>query len=256
MAFLTLNGVEIPVLDGNASRSRVLIGERGRAFDGTFRSSVRARKRQWSLATPVVTKAEADAIVGLVEGQGHHWSFDADLYSDKGLVGTGAGASVGTTSPSPKFGAGRLGITTGNTATFALSLGGAWTVMVWQWDGAAWDHYVVTSAGHKWVNGIRNDAATTTWLAVSSGTLTLSAPSAAAYYDDLVALPYVIPAAWAEVWGVATSAFSALPRLAMAGDIGTATVEGELGAEAYTQAQVDGGWRDNALTVEFTLSEV
>lgn len=85
MAYLTINGYEIPVLQGGQV-SYQDIGSRERAFDGTLLVDRRATKRVWKYRTKPVSELVREQIIGLVRGDGDHWSFDADKYSDKGLA--------------------------------------------------------------------------------------------------------------------------------------------------------------------------
>ncbi len=256
MPFLAINGISFSVANGNASADEVVIGESGRAFDGTLIATTRAFKREWKLKTALLTWAAAEALKDLLRGKGHRWSFDSDLYSDKGLAATGAGVSVGTSAPAPKYGAGRATVTNGSTASFAASLGSSWTVCVWKWNGASWDHWIKTSGGSQWKNGA-TDATATAWLAVSSGTLTLTGDGADRYYDDVVALPYVVPSDWPAQIYAAGVAFSALPKLNATGDmVGSsgATVFGEVGGTAFAQASVS-SWAQNNEAFDFVLRE-
>ena len=68
MAFLVIAGQTIPVEVAGPVGPRVEIGQRGRAFDGSARSSVRARKGEWSITTVIMTTAEANTIVSALEG--------------------------------------------------------------------------------------------------------------------------------------------------------------------------------------------
>ena len=68
MAFLVIASQTIPVEVGGPVGPRVEIGRRGRAFDGSARSSVRARKGEWSIVTVYMTAAAASTIVTALEG--------------------------------------------------------------------------------------------------------------------------------------------------------------------------------------------
>lgn len=262
--FLTVNKIAISVANESAQvEEQEHGGARSRAHDGTLRSFVQAFKRAWSVETPIETQANLEAIKALARGRGHHWNFDADLYSDKGLNGS---ANTGTTQTagSAKFGAGKMtvGATTG-TITFAANLGTRWTVMVWRYEGAAWVHYIVTYDGtttKKWVDGVSNDGASTTWLSVSGGSATIAnTTGAAVHYDDLVLLDYVMPTGWAATWGVLTAAFSALPVLSVDGDLipnGPVNCLGSVGNTKPVQAVDAGAWSTKLGTVALTLTEV
>lgn len=232
MSWLTVNGIELATIiaANGAEGTRRDIGASDAAGDGTWRTTRRARKYDQKLTTIPLAKAEAHAWECLLTGQGERWSFDgaptAGAFGSKGLAYSNATlASIVT--GTPKFGTHvlRLGATTG-TVRFenaARSLAGVttlWTVMVWRFEGADWAHYVVTSSGHKWGNGIRNDALGTSWLSVTSGNVFLNNTAGAAQdYDDLVILPFEILDDWGATFGTATAAFSALPNLTCAGDL-------------------------------------
>lgn len=256
MPYLTLNGVTIPVRANESQTAREIIGETGRAFSGALRSTVRARKRNWSLRTPPVTPDLAAAIVGLVEGQGHAFSFDTDLYSTKGLPVHSSALAAITTS-SPKFGDGCLGLDPNGYVTYATALGGEWTVGVWRDGGGGWTHWMVTSEGAVYQDGAPAGPAPS-WLEVDvHGNVTI-VDSLGALYDDLVCLPYVIPASWAAVWGTATEAFSPLPRLRLSGDIvrGLPTlVQGQIGSAPDVLAGLAGNTYRHGTELEITLTE-
>lgn len=85
MAFLTLNGWQIPISRGG-ERSPIVIGEDSRAFDGTLMRDRRVVKDQWRFETKGIPAEDATALVGMLLGRGDVWSFDAaDLYSGKGF---------------------------------------------------------------------------------------------------------------------------------------------------------------------------
>ena len=68
MAFLVIASNTIPVNVVGPVAPRVEIGTRGTAFDGSARSTVRARKGRWSIVTVYMTTAAAATIVTALEG--------------------------------------------------------------------------------------------------------------------------------------------------------------------------------------------
>lgn len=64
MPYLSLGGNDIPVAAGSVTETLEEIGDQGSTFDGSYRSTVRARKSVWSLATPPQTRATADTLEG------------------------------------------------------------------------------------------------------------------------------------------------------------------------------------------------
>lgn len=256
MSTLIINSIEVPLAAaGGGSRSFVRIGGRGRAFNGTLRRTERVRKQEWNVATLPVTAAEATAFDGLLEGDGHVWSFDTDLYSSKGLAATGGTTAIGATSPTPKFGAGRLDITTG-TVTFPCQLPSTWTVLVWRWNipTTSWGRWLFDSTGAKYLSGA-STGTTTSWFAVTSGSPQLIG---AGHFDDLVALPFLVPDAWKATWTQVTApVFSALPSLSVSGDLtGTRTLQAEITGSRVASHQSAGSWQAFGRELEFILSEV
>ncbi len=68
MAFLIIAGETIPVPPGQPRETRFEVGRRGRAFDGSARSTVRARKGEWQVTTAAMTTAAADTMETALEG--------------------------------------------------------------------------------------------------------------------------------------------------------------------------------------------
>jgi hypothetical protein len=89
VAFLTLNGMTVPVKPGTVQRDHEELGTRRRAFDGTLRSTRRALKQVWQMVTTPQSSSFAKALRGMLLGRGHNWPFDDDLYSGKGLAPNG-----------------------------------------------------------------------------------------------------------------------------------------------------------------------
>jgi hypothetical protein len=78
--------------------------------------------------------------------------------------------------------------------------------------------------------------------------------------DDVVVLPYVLPAAAIAALAAKTYAMPALPRLRAAGDAiqgldGYRLVEGRVPGGAYVPRRLAGNWHDNAQTVRFELEQ-
>lgn len=218
---LALNGINVGALILASEEPKETlrdIGDTSEAADGTTRVSRHRRKRDLSFRTVPLTEAAAHSWLCLLTGEGEAWSFDASLYGSKGtgptsLLNSSQGAA------GPKFGAGRLsvGATTGTLTYLGVAVnawGGSseWTVLVWRFEGAAWVHYAVRSDGAKWVNGVRNDAASTTWLDVWEGNVTIeNTTGAAVLYDDLVVLPFAVLDAWPAEVHAAAAAYGSLP---------------------------------------------
>ncbi len=259
MPALVINGITVPVGVESLSRSIEEVGERTRAFDGTAVLNRRWQKRVLELELPVASQVDQLAWLALLRGEGQVWSFNSNVYSSKGLPISGATATVGNTSPVSKFGGGRLS-TGASSVGAATKLGPVWTIVFWNWTGVTWAHYVVNSSGQKWLNGARNDGTNTTFLSVSaSGDLTFAA---SAFFDDVVALPVVLPTTWAPLLYATGRAFPALPRLEAYGDVfpGSSSsapvfVRGEVSSLDYSPAWIGGVWTPMAGTLSVTLRE-
>jgi hypothetical protein len=62
MAFLTVGAIDVPVAQGTPGTDFHEVGDRGRAFGGTMRSTVRARKREFPITTTPMTTTDAAAL--------------------------------------------------------------------------------------------------------------------------------------------------------------------------------------------------
>lgn len=259
MPALVINGIPVSVGVESLSRSVEEVGERTRAFDGTAILNRRWTKRVLELELPVASQVDQLAWMALLRGEGQVWSFDSSLYSAKGLPLSGATATTGNTSPVSKFGGGRLS-TGASIVGAATKLGAAWTVCLWYWSGSVWNHYVINSSAQKWLNGVRNDAASTTFFSVSAtGDLTFAASG---FFDDVVALPAVLPTTWAPLLYATGRAFPALPKLEAYGDVfpGSSSsapvfVRGEVSSLDYSPAWIGGAWTPMAGTLSVTVRE-
>ena len=264
MSALTINGIEVNVLDGSARASVEEIGEKTRAFDGTLRSSRQATKRVITFDAPLNVPSDAEAIRQLLLGTGHAWSFEGQhLYSSKGK-----GPSEVTGSPT--YAAGKFGSYSVQT-TDAIGVKWtipttAYTVMAWHHDGSAWHHHVYCSDATGGLDGVAGVASEDPahGFGVAAGEVACgfyTGPAAGTYKtDDLVILPFVIPAAWVAEYYAAATAHGDLPKLAVDGDVlsgfGPLSMIGEVGDISYVQGYVAGVFYDNLQTISVTLSEV
>lgn len=228
MSALLINYISFPASVQNFQETTREIGETTNAFDGTIRKSRIAIKSDFKFSSTVaLTNAEGFAWDKLIQGTNQHWSWDSDLYSSRGL-GPVAGYTANQQTSVKRLGAGALRFNgSSKTISYAAVLGSSWTYALHRSTdaGSTWTHYLVTSGGHKWVDGVRNDAATTTFAAVSSGTLTLTDTNT--YMDDLVAFPFAFPDSWgtsvydffSNSAGGASGAYPGGPKLVVQGDL-------------------------------------
>jgi len=269
MAYLTVNGLELSVLNDSADEAVDEVGERDRAFSGALLSSIRAYKRAWTFKTPPIGSATATAWMGLLRGTGHHWGFDDATYYAYSSKGLGYTTLVGTltrrtATPSPKFGSAYIRLTAGGTLTYGVQvpLTSAWSLAVWRYESGAWHHYIRCSDGTKYKDGVVYGSAIAFLdMLATAAVLGDSGSVSTQDFDDFVSVPYVIPAAWAAVLGVATTAFSDLPRLTVAGDFVEDTsleVEGSEVSGHYVQFYDNsaGAWDAAGRELSFTIKEV
>jgi hypothetical protein len=266
MPFATLNGITLPAR--SCSMQLVRVGERSRAFSGRSRKSARALKREWSIETPPLEPTEARAWRGLLEGEGHVWSFDdatTGLYSAKGQGPSfQSGASLVTPA---KYGTRALRLAA-STGIIAWRIAGAasapWSASVWRLESGVWRHYFAQSTGQAWKDGARNDALYAgigDWLSGNngSGEAVLSNVSGAAVdYDDFAWFPFLVPLDWpAQVYNAA-AAFGGLPDLRMSGDVtgGAMTVQGEVRGSTSISFAGSSGWVTAGEQLELALVEV
>lgn len=268
---LVINGVPVLVAPGAAADvlllGEITRGQRGGVRDSRRRSSS-GKQRLWDrkyTSTPL-SVSDAEAVQALVEGDGHTLSFDSDsLYSSRGVLGVVTG-SGGTTGSITRYGgtASRALFLINNSASaaWALQLPTTWTIIHWRFGASigTWRHYVFTSAGGVWQDGASSSS--TAGMAVSAaGALTVSQRHAAGteYIDDVVALPYVVPAAWVPLLYTrhVASAFPALPKLSVTGErfgASTVTARGQVTSERNEGFAESGTWVEGA-RFQFTLME-
>lgn len=285
--FLTINGYEVEVSSGGVSGSYDEGADRARAFSGRYLSTVRYEKEEYSLSSPLLTKADAIALRGLLRGLGHCWSFDNDLYSSKGL-GPQAGSTATQSASGGKFG-GRAIIA---NVVFAANVTQDWTVLLYRY-WHAWKHWAMRSDGAIYLNGVRDDTLDTHWLSVDgSGNVTITgelwwidsdtvaadrtlvasdtvvasstgaewltrllnrAPEDTIQYDDLVIVPYAMTDEMILSFEDSGAPFSPLPRLNASGDMLERDIVCECLVERWPYQKVGDGVRQ---TVSFGLMEV
>lgn len=258
MAFLTLNDVEVPVLDGTASIETNEIGERVRVFDGQLFVSRQTTKERFDFEATPQLAATALAYRGLVLGLGHRWSFDSVFYSSKGL-GPNAGFGATLDAGSAKYGAKGLTVSAASTIVYATGFTGDWTSIIWFKNAGVWEHWIFLSDGTKYKNGVL-DVGATAWHSMSAGSLTLTT----GIYDDLAILPYKIPTTWITslYTRATTKAFTELPALEAGGDVirggaATVSVAGQAGQLKLKQGVLSGQtFKSNLHCFSFGLDEI
>jgi hypothetical protein len=262
---LRVSGIAVPVLTGSASEQPEAIGEVERAEDGSRLVSRRAIKEKYKVKVAHQAATDGIAWKKLLMGEGETWNFESSVYGSKGSGPSAVTNSV-QSALAHKFGTGclRQTATTGTVSYATLPAGGTkWTVAFWRSvAAAAFDHYVVTSAGHKWFNGGRADGTATAFLTVTTatGTVKLDAAGSTTDLDDLVILPFDVPDVWPPDWFAYGSAFSQLAKLDVDGDlidgnVGTKTVVGTVTGIEVMPAAPAGVYAQATRVLEVELEE-
>lgn len=274
MSYLTINGISVGVALTSVSKTREVLGAGiSRAQDGSARNNFNGKKWRFKAKTTPLTQTEGMFLRALLDGLGDHWTFDADLYSDKGSLSSG-GSTRGTATPSPKYGAGYL--LTGNniTQTFPIdSVADGWTLLAWTYESAAWHHYVGWGAsgsvnGGTWLRDGVSHAAPTWWqsgagLSSATGTvLTIDCVNdfVTEFIDDLVIIPAQCSAAQASALYAFHNAQAwptPYPSLKVGGDFHPValTMMGQPGDAQTSEVFLSGALQDNAIELSFDLLE-
>lgn len=237
MAFLTLNGVPVPVaLDSGTMRAQSL-GEYARSYRGRTYTTRRAKVAELVCRTPPLSLDLSNALVRLIEGDGQYWNLDNldSFTSSRGLTSGGINGE-GTVGEEPgKFGTClhlTLGFPDVSVVTWQLGHGAPYTLSYWRKEGSTWHHYGVTQATDAGAATVYKDGEIS--LAGDPGVVDVETTAGADYgnlyvttvdepqerVDELVVLPYVAPAAWIAAWATATTAspWGQLRKLALGGD--------------------------------------
>lgn len=275
MPYLTLSGFEVPVSTVGANYARTAQGDESRAFGGQFVPSRRNVSRTFTLTAPLASRSDQLPLMGLIQGDGHKWNFNSDLYSSKGL-GPQAGYTV-TMSATGGIVGGYVQVTSAQTLSYRRLQDSDYSMMVWKYVGAAWVQYVLTfdastgtttqyKAGspHTPIAGDN----ITNWFSYSTGTgdftlngKDIAGTNANSRYDELVIVPYLMTAEMVSAFHTEVQTtglpFSELPLLNVAGDIipsGPVQFVGSTAEGSFEPATV--GSSDNlALNINFTLTE-
>lgn len=204
MAHLTIHG--IPVECSASEWEPMELGELTRSLNGSPRSTKRMRKRDHRFTTDQggLLLEEAEALRGLISGDGHVFTLDQDLSSSRTLLPY----HVSETTVEPSYDTGKHGFElfaeSGSQVKWALGYTEWYTLLFWRMVAGSWRHYVVrrrnltTSQVDVWENGTRTDADPEIVHVESSttGDLVIECNQGDEYLDDVVALPFRVPDNW------------------------------------------------------------
>ncbi len=230
--FLTLNGFAIPIAE-SVQQFDVVGDPVRRAIDGHALLGENRRLRRWTMRTPLIDHAEAEALRLLIIGKGHYWSFDATtiertVYSSRGVRDASQLGTPAVTADS-RYGANALEMNSGESVSWTgldVNTSTKSTSMVWvkTTEGGGYEHHIRLSNGLRYVAGILEGAPVPNGMMTTTSTsFVLRYPSSgtsdvAVEFDDLVVLPFEITAAMALAFGTGILPFSELPVLLADGD--------------------------------------
>ncbi len=270
MAFLKLNGITVPVSAKDTKGKRIVIGDRGRSLAGRVLETRQSEPRTWQMSTVTRSQQESKALEGMLFGDGHHFSFDTDLYSE--LKGLGPSSGTGTITASGQYGS-YLALSAVQQVVWPTGRleeaggVGSYTIMIFEGVGV-WTHYIIVRQEdgtiNKWVDGVSNDAASTPFVGVdSSGDLFVGDAANAYEVDDLVFMPYAVPTSWiAGLYAEhSTRAWPNMPQMRLDGEVvydHYTTVESDPDSIQTTvnAAPFNGSWDKVAQEVAFSIEEV
>jgi hypothetical protein len=259
MSFLTINGLTVSI-QGEPVINPDIKENRRTTYNGDTRIIRKYNKDSWELETTMMTADKADNLRGLMDGEGHYFSFDSDLYSFKGLSPE-SGYSVTLLGSGGKY-SGGLQVDTDIDYDFSYS--NEYTVVFWRAtaSGNTFNHYAFNSDNTKYYNGSENAGVSITFANMDSdGLLTLDNDSDgnADVFDDLIVVPFIMTENMISAIYNLGEAYSNLPRLKINGDMlgnNQTICEGIVNNQPYQPFRSGGSFNNNGQRVSFTLFEV
>tara|TARA_Y100000588_G_C14243492_1_gene920455 strand:+ start:1008 stop:1829 length:822 start_codon:yes stop_codon:yes gene_type:complete len=272
VAFLTVNGIPIPVEDASAGFDVDLVGRARRSITGLGDGSFLTSKRAFKLATPVVDRSSFLAYQGLLNGEGHVIPLQENCSTADGV-----GASKGTatfTATADKFDGGDYYMTTAGWVLWSAEDVGynsstGYTIC-WVSSASPSGHsiFAITATGES-ISGadlVYRDGSSTSLTTpfyniqvYVSGILAqpLFGTTEEKQIHEIVYLPFKLTASQMETITTRTKRFSALPYIAISGDMvdgETVTCAGTSGKSDFVPSSFSGAFGANN-KLSFTLQE-
>lgn len=287
MVMLKVNNLTVSVANSKLHAPGEEIGG-SRVWSGRWCDQRMRFLRSWSIETTPMKMGALTRLKHWVMGRGHHWSFDVDLYSDKGLGPSTYSAAPTITTGTTKFSEpltafAYLGAA-GATCTWALTLDGpdqSYSVSRWVWNGSdggygIWRHYfnsydAKTASSVALLDGSTMPSISNFTISTSGGVVSYlqrarnnaHSSNAAIWVEDLVMAPYAMDTDMvaAIIASPLTLPFGACPHIMVTGDIieeaGPVYAVARMKRRPYLQAQPAGdSWQDNMGTLAFEIHEV
>lgn len=271
MVFRRLQGITVGDVPGSVKASTRPFGKRERMHSGTMRDGKRGFVDVYPGRTKPLTYDRADVIRKLIEGRGHTFAFDSDLYTSRGLGPTSA-PSVTLNTTGGKFG-GHIIVGTGTSLIYTLPTKyEEWSLLFYSQaapGGGAWVFYVQDSTGYARKNDaalgvgelienmviVDNTGATTV---VDIMGQDLDGTPGNQWFDSVVLYPFVLTAQdFTDIFNW-DSEPGLLPTLKMDGDIvGSDVVDvklvGAVGRDYVPFGDGVGGWQANGQVLSYVL---
>lgn len=266
--FLTINGWELPIHDGQFQEGTDEGGSRSRVFSGKLSMNRRFVKRNYQGETVLLAADEAAAVRGLVLGLGNTWDFNrdaTDLFSYRGH-GLEPGYQCANSAGSGFEGTRGLLMTSGGYFRIAsVTRDILWThewTLICHADtfSGAFERILFRDndpPGEAWIDGIYNASATVNNIIDTSnvssngfvfyGKRRDTGANAAAKYDNITILPYRVTDEMAAVFSANANVFSSLPHVLVRTGLQDSQFSDELSMLGdvtdtdYVQANVEGG---------------
>lgn len=271
MAFLTINGIDVPLLNQTPKRSFVRKSRKERSTRGQLRDPARNHRRQWSGTTKQMPLEENEAFANLINGTAHVGDFETGFELSTGLQPLPGklncyldlGNGLGGEDAGFLLMRGATGLSGGDAQIrYDGQFGSKWCVIWHERNGSDWIGAAVTSEGNGWIGGVPNNAAgsggTDITLLVEGGIATLLA-SDDVDVDQLVLLPWVPSDLMLSTWTHSNEPLWApAPALKVEGDIINELcvyVHGTASSLPYMQASVGGSMQNNYTSLKFELLE-
>lgn len=205
MAFLEVNELRLPVKIDTPERFPEERGLKADSWDGRTIRVINKRVNRFELETTPLTDTAGDMFYEILQGRGHFYPFDVDLYSSKGLSPS-AWDSYTITS-----GKHNSGIYFTDTGSFILPTGD-WTVSFWMYSETTWTHYVVDSTDTVYVDNATGSLPN--GITISDNNINFFERQ----ISDLIILPCLVTTSFITSRYESTRQFSLLPHLKLSGD--------------------------------------
>lgn len=282
MTFCTINGFNIPIEDRAAGADVDIFGRPARGITGSGEGSFFTSKRTFNLKTPIVQNADFLSYQGLINGEGHVMPLQENAFTADG-IGPIASSTPVFTPTANKFDGGDYYMSSTGYILWYLPGSnpsqniegrkeGSGFTLCWVTEKSPSGHHIRAKTGYGQTTAISDD----TDLYYEDGVSVASASKFnviqlnyfGVYYlqygtaedkqlHELLYLPFRLTASQMETITTRTKRFSALPYIAVSGDIvggETVTCIGTSGTSDFVPSTFSGVFGANN-NLSFTLQE-